>query len=140
MPVHRKGTHAIVSLFIKGSKVDSIDAESWNVKEEGEAIKDGVNGEDSDRLDWEHSHVSISLKCFNQDAKKLKAVVAYNKSLRDDDQPKVQFGVKIKEVGGSTTVTVKECVIDGWEWASGGRTARQMLTIPIRGRSIDELT
>jgi hypothetical protein len=139
MPVHRKGAHAIVTLFLDSSKSPPLDAESFTVKEEGEEIKDGVNGEDSDRLDFEHSHVSISLKCFNATADKLKLLVKYNKNLRDDAQPKVQFGLKIKEVGGSTTVSVKDCVIGGWDWASSGRTARQMLNIPIRGRSLEEI-
>ncbi len=137
--VFRKGTQALVTLFLSGVKTPPLDCESWSIKKNTEEISDGVNGESADRLDSELKSYSLSLKCFNQNADKLKLLVEYDQNLIDDEQPTIQFGVKIKEVGGSSSFTLLECVIDGWEWASGGRTARQMVTIPIRARQIKGL-
>ena len=139
MSTFRKGRHSKVTLFIDGSKTAPLTCESWSIKKNTEEISDGVNGESADRLDSELKSYALSLKCFNESADKLKTMINYDQSLIDDDMPKIQFGVKIVETSGSTSATLLECVIDGWEWASGGRTARQMLTIPIRARQIKEL-
>ncbi len=138
-PPFRKGTQSIVTLFIAGQKTDPLTAESWSVKKNTEEISDGVNGESADRLDSELKSYSLSLKCFNESAAKWKTLVGYDQNLIDDAAPTIQFGVKIQERGGSSSFTLTECVIDGWEWASGGRTGRMMLTIPIRGRHFKEL-
>ncbi len=138
-PVFRKGTHSTVTLFIGGSKTPPLTTESWSIKKNVEEISDGVNGESSDRLDSELKSYSLSLKCFNEDASKLALLVGYDQNLIDDAPPTIQFGLKIKETSGSRSFTLLECVIDGWEWANGGRTARQMLTIPIRARRLKGL-
>jgi hypothetical protein len=131
----RKGRHATLSLFIKGSKTAPLTSESYELKENAEEISDGVNGEPRDRLDKEIKSYSLTLKCFNEDAAKWKAVLEYDAALDDDDQQAVQFGLKLKEKSGSSSFTLTECVIDGWSWTGGqGHAARAMLDIPIRGR------
>jgi hypothetical protein len=135
-----KGKGARLALFIGGVKVDAIDVESWDLSEEAEEIKDDVNGEDRSRPDKVINLYKLSLKCFNATSDKLKALLQYDKNLDDNAQPVVAFGLKLTdEQNGSDQFGLKECVIDAWKWASGGRTARQMLDIPIRGRYFELL-
>jgi hypothetical protein len=130
----RKGRHSTLTLFIKGSKVAPLTAESYDLKQDADDIADGVNGESRDRLDKEIKFYTLTIKCFNENADKLKELLSYDEALDDDEQKAVQFGLKLKEQSGSSSFTLTECVIGGWSWAGGQRTARAMLDIPIRAR------
>lgn len=135
-----KGKGAILTLFIDSNKVDALDVETWSIEPVKEEIADGVNGEDRDRLDAEIKYYKLDLSCFNATADKLKKILDYDDSLDEDAADPVQFGVKLKSTDGTSDLfTLKECVIDSWKWASGGRVNRQMLTIPIRGTRFKKL-
>jgi hypothetical protein len=131
-----RGEHAVVVLFIDGKKVDELDVESWSVDPVVDDISDGINGEDRDRLDKAIRFYRISLGCLNASAQKLKTLLAYDDALENDQQPSVQFGLSLRsrKGGAKDLFTATEAIIGGWKWASGGRTARQKLDIPVNAR------
>jgi len=129
------GKGAFLTLFVGDTKTAPLSAESWNVKRVAEEIADGVNGEDRERLDSETKHYELSVKCFNETVEKLKTLLGYDASLDNSNQPEVSFGLKLRDKAGKSDLFgMTECSIGSWEWASGGQTARSMLTIPIRAR------
>jgi hypothetical protein len=136
-----KGKGATLTLFIDGEKVDALDVETWDVAPDVTKIQDDVNGEKRSRLDKVTNFYNLSLTCFNATADKLKKILLYDEALDDNDQQQVVFGVKLKdEQGGADRFKLGGCIIDDWKWASGKRTDRSMLTIPIRGDNFKPLS
>jgi hypothetical protein len=135
------GRGATLSLFIGGNKAAALDVETWDLSQEAEDIADGVNGEDRDRLDKEIKFYKLSLECFNATTDKLKQLLAYDADLDDDAQDDVSFGIKLRDKSGNSDIfALTECTLDNWKWASGGRTSRMKLSIPIRGRYFTPLS
>lgn len=130
-----KGKDSTLVLFIKQVKVAALDVQEYTVKQDIEKIADDVNGEDRSRPDKVINFFDISLKCFNATGDKLKLLLGYDADLDVNQQPQVDFGFQLKEIGGGgSQFAGEESVIDDWEWAGGGRKDRSMLTIPLRCR------
>lgn len=135
-----KGKDSTLVLFVKQVKVAALDVQEYTVKVDIEKIADDVDGEDRSRLDKVINFYDISLKLFNATGDKLITVLDYDITLDTNQQPQVDFGFQLKEIGGSTRqFAAEECVIDDWEWAGGGRKDRSMLTVPIRARYFKKL-
>lgn len=134
------GKGAFLSLFVGDDKFPPVEAESWDLEEVAEEINDGVNGEDRERLDHEIKHYKLSITCFNSTSDKLKKILKYNEDQDAQNQQAVDFGLKLRDKAGKADLfSLTECDIANWKWASGGQTARQKLTIPVRGRYFKKL-
>jgi hypothetical protein len=135
-----KGKDSVLVLFVKQVKVAALDVQEYTLKPDIEKIADDVDGEDRSRPDKVINLYDLSLKCFNATADKLVTILDYDVTLDTNEQPQVDFGLQLKEIGGGTRqFALEECVIDDWEWAGGGRKDRSMLSIPIRGRYFKKL-
>lgn len=128
------GTKSRCTLFVANTK-RVIVVESFNVKQDADVFSDGVCGEDRNRPGKEINLYNIGLKLFNESTDTLRDVMGYDEGLDSDDVQDVVFGLLMRDKRGRQDLfKADECVIDDWEWAQSGRTARAMLTVPIRAR------
>lgn len=135
-----KGKDSTLVLFVKQIKVAALDVQEYELGPDVEKIADDVDGEDRSRLDKVINFYNLSLKCFNATGDKMIMLLDYDVTVDTNNQPQVDFGLQLKEIGGSKRqFGLEECVIDDWKWAGGGRKDRSMLTIPIRGRYYKKL-
>lgn len=134
MAGHITGKGLKIVWFVDDAKKAPLDFKSMNFGPVLEEIADGVGGEDHDRLDREFKYYQGEMECFNKDTQKLITLLGYDATMNGNTGgTPCSLGFQITD---KTGVTIKlaavEVVIGSWKWTMGGRTDRQMITIPVR--------
>lgn len=135
------GKNAKVTFLQDNTKVP-VDVTSWSVKRNATKVNDGVGGEDRDRLDSITNYFDISLTCKQvgiEDLKKLLEDIDNEDALVAPLDKALAFTIKPND-GSKASFVATEVTVDDWDWASGGRTERQTLTIPLRARYFREVS
>jgi hypothetical protein len=137
--INGKGSKII--WFLDGVKDAPLDVKNYDFGPVVDAIADGVNGEETERVDREIKHYAGKITCFNVDPKKLAALLKYDQQmayLAGGQAVDVGFQITDKQ-GTKIKVSATEVVIDDWKWTSAGFTDRSMIDIPIRSRNMSAI-
>lgn len=136
------GQGAVLQVFHDGQKFgDALDVMSWNLTHDVEAVQDGVNGEDADRLDHIHKSWTLNITSQFQTLQKVEAYLNYRASVEGQSTPDQVVGISLtpRGKGNAILLSLSECSMGGLGLSSGGRTNRLQMTVPIKARYMNKI-
>lgn len=128
-------------IFFQDSNRVVLDVRTWDVGPNGEAVADGVNGEDRDRLQFIINFFEINCECFLQGVEPIRAMLA-NQAENDLNVEPLEKGIGLiiqPNDGTQAAFEAGEVTTDAWKWNSPGRVDRGTLNIPLRSRTFEEV-
>lgn len=135
-----KGKDAKLLISFREEKL-IINHSDFEVTRKGEAVADGVCGEDRDRLDYVTTHFDVSINAWQEDLKAIVQFVAEQKAKDIREIPK-QSSIGILIFPENLTTAAFQCreyTLDDWSMGWSGRKERNKLKMPGRCRYFDVL-
>ncbi len=133
------GKNAQLAVFQENDKVLA-DFKTWNLKPNITKHNDGINGDDSDELDFTFNYWELSGELFNRNVELERAYLRSLAARQANTAPLVQSGgLRFKKNDGTrVSLVLVNLVWDDFDTKNGGRSERIMTSVSMRCRRVTE--